>query len=116
MEDPKKWIEQWCLIYPENVEFNGYKLRSKPKDCINKMVKFCKTHKEYDKNTIFAATEMYIKQQEQKDYEFTKQAHYFISKLGEPSLLENFCNRIINGTVSQTQPQIEYYQTIYDYI
>jgi hypothetical protein len=97
MEKPatiNAWIEEWCALYPANVEFNGRKLRSKPKDCLNKMIKFCKENPLYDKSAIFAATKLYLQEQEAKDWEYTKQAIYFISKIGQPSLLEQYCEKI----------------------
>lgn len=88
------WIEDWCALYPADAEFNGRKLRSKPKDCINKMVKFCKDNPLYTKSIIFAATQLYLNEQEAKDWAYTKQATYFISKMGQPSLLEEYCEKV----------------------
>jgi hypothetical protein len=100
MEDNKsvtQWIEEWCNLYPENVEFNGYKLKSDVKYCVKKMQTFCKQHPAYTKDVIFAATKLYLTQQAAKGWEYTKQSTYFISKLGQPSLLESFCEKIAAG-------------------
>ena len=88
------WIENWCALYPADAEFNGRRLRSKPKDCLNKMIKFCKDNPLYTKNIIFAATQLYLQEQEAKDWQYTKQATYFISKMGQPSLLEEYCEKV----------------------
>jgi len=90
------FIEEWVLLYPD-IEWNGYKLRSRGKDCVNKMLKLCNSNPLYTKDVIFAATKMYLAQQAERNYEYTKQAIYFISKLGEPSLLESFCQKILNN-------------------
>lgn len=106
---PQDWIEEWLELWPADKEFNGYKFKSKAKDCVNKMVKFCKDNPAYTKEVIFAATQMYLKQQEQKNWEYTKQATYFISKLGEPSVLEAFCIKIINGQKPIETTIIDFY-------
>jgi hypothetical protein len=94
-EDVNKWIEEWCWLYPEDAEFNGNKLRAKGKDVVNKMQKFCKEHPNYTKHIIFAATNLYIKEQRERDWQYTKMATYFISKLGQPSILEAYCEKYI---------------------
>lgn len=116
MENPTKWIDEWCEIYPGDVRFNGNILRSKPKDCINKMKDFCKKHPEYTKDIIFKATHDYIKEQEAKGFEYTRQAHYFIDKRGVPSLLEAKCEDAVKGYVQQIVVSDEDYEPINDFI
>jgi hypothetical protein len=91
----EEFIEQWCNIYPDNIEFNGNKLKAKPKDVLKKMQKFCKAHPNYTKDVIFAATKLYVVNQQERDWEYTKMATYFISKLGQPSVLESYCEKIL---------------------
>lgn len=108
MNNPKLWITEWLELFPEDAEFNGYKLRSKEKDCINKMLKFVKDHPIYTKDIIFAATKQYIQEKKIQNWEFTKQATYFISKVGQPSLLEIYCDKIIAGVKPKETYNIEY--------
>lgn len=89
--NPKEWVEEWCLLYPQDIKWNGNYIRAKPNEVINKLVKFCKTFPHYTKNIIFAATNAYLKQQKERNWEYTKRAVYFIGKQGEPSLLEQYC-------------------------
>lgn len=91
------WIEEWVELYPEDAEFNGRLLRSKVENCVTKMQKFCVKYPQYTKDVIFAATKMYIEAQRQKGFEYTKQSTYFIGKLGEPSVLQEYCERVINN-------------------
>lgn len=91
------FIEEWVLLYPENVKFNNYLLRSKAKDCVNKMIKLCKDNPHYTKELIFAATKKYLAEQKQRNWAYTKQATYFISKIGQPSLLAQYCDELISG-------------------
>lgn len=111
----EQWIEEWCQLYPDNIEFNGNKLRSKAKDCVNKMIKFCKDHPNYTKDIIFASTKLYLQQQAERNYDYTKQSTYFISKIGQPSVLENYCEKIINSKQQPLTPD-ECYEPINDFI
>lgn len=107
MNDINKWIKSWVEIYPEDAMFNNRKLRSDAEYCIKKMQKFCKDNPQYTKEIIFAATKQYMTEQQYKDFAYTKQAVYFISKQGEPSLLKEYCQRIILGEV-KSQPPVVY--------
>lgn len=86
-----EWIEEWTLLYPQNIKWNGMYLRAKPAEVLKKMVNFCKTFPQYTKPIIFAATKAYLEQQKNKNWEYTKRASYIIDKKGEPSVLEHFC-------------------------
>lgn len=108
MEPVQKWIEEWNNIYPEDAMFNGRKLRVKTDYCINKMQKFCKANPQYTKDVIFAATKKYIDEQALKDFQFTKQSCYFIGKQGEPSLLEQYCQKVLIGDVKSHDDFYEY--------
>jgi hypothetical protein len=103
-KDIEGWIEAWCNLWPADIVNNGRYIRNKPEHCVKKMITFCKNNQQYDKDTIFAATRMYLHEQHNKNWDYTKQSNYFISKLGEPSLLENYCDRAIRG---KTQPAVE---------
>lgn len=103
----KHWIEQWCSIFPKDAEFGGYRIYTEPKYCISKMEAFQKKHPEYTKDIIFKATQMYIDQQKQRNWEYTKQATYFISKLGQPSVLEMFCQKVIENKPFAEVPMVQ---------
>lgn len=76
------WIDEWVALYPKNIYWNGHPLRTPAKYCVNKMQKLCKNNPNYTKDIIFAATKLYLKEREAKNWEYTKQATYFISKIG----------------------------------
>lgn len=116
IEKIENWIESWVLIYPEEAEFNGRQLRSKAKDCLSKMQKFVKDNPQYTKSIIFAATQMYVKEQASRNFEYTKQSNYFINKLGQPSLLEQYCDKVIKGTKPFIVEQPIEYNQINDFI
>lgn len=98
IDNPKTWIKEWLELFPEEAEFNGYKIRSKEKDCVNKMIKFVKINPNYTKDIIFAATKQYVEDKRIDNWNFMKQATYFISKVGQPSLLEIYCDKVLSGT------------------
>jgi hypothetical protein len=96
MADVKEWIEEWCLIYPPKVKWNGVAIRSKPTECLKKMERFCKEHPDYTKDIIFDATKRYIDEKERENFEYTKRATYFIYKQEHGSLLESYCNDVLD--------------------
>ncbi len=108
------WIDEWVTLYPKDIEFNGRLLRSTVKDCVNKMQKFVKDNPNYTKDVIFAATKRYLAEQESRNWAYTKQSTYFISKLGEPSVLANYCEKILAGI--KPVEVIPDYNQIDDYI
>lgn len=118
MNNVKDWLDEWCLLYPENIEFNGHKLRVEAKYCYNKMLKLCQKKPTYTKDVIFAATKLYLSEQQAKDWAYTRRANYFISKLGEPSLLESYCEKILNKTevINIATKTEDYYNPMSDFI
>lgn len=103
----KDWIEEWNNLYPEDAYFSGRKLKSPIKYCITKMEKFCEEHPRYTKAIIFEATNNYLQQQKQRNWDYTKQSTYFISKKNEPSLLEQYCEEVV-GKI-QNKQNYEFY-------
>lgn len=101
------WIDEWVNLYPKDVKWKGMFLRSPAKYCIKKMEKLCKENPHYTKDIIFEATKQYVKDKSEENWAFMKQATYFIHKLGEPSLLEQYCEAVINQKSKETNKKIE---------
>lgn len=116
MEQAINFIEDWVNLFPEDVEFGGYKIKSKEKDCIKKMQKFVKDNPLFTKDIIFAATNKYLDEQKAKDWMYTKQATYFISKQGQPSLLEAYCDKLSIYQPKATKVDITDYVPTSDFI
>lgn len=110
------FIQSWCDLYPADVMFRGNRIKSKAKDCVKKMQLFCKANPNYTKEIIFAATKQYLEERKAEKYAFTKRATYFISKQGEPSLLEEYCDRIIEKIPAQIEYEEEPYNDINNFI
>lgn len=108
MSNIKEWIEEWNEIFPIDAKWNGNKLRTDIKYCVNKMQKFCKDNPQYTKDIIFAATKMYVKEKEKVNWEYARQSTYFISKIGFTSLLEEYCQKIIKPEKEQSTQEVLY--------
>lgn len=89
--NPSEWIEEWLLLWPAEIKSGGETIRSKAKYCVNKMIKWCKQHPQYDKNAIFAATKAYLAERKAENYFGVRRAMYFIDKQGAGSTLETYC-------------------------
>ena len=100
-KEVEQWIESWVNLYPENVKWNGVAIKSTVKDCLPRMVKFCKNNPTISKENIFNATKKYLAIQEAKNWEYTRRAKYFIEKQGEGSMLLEFCNELSKDTNEQ---------------
>jgi len=88
-------LGEWLELWPAEVVWNGNKVRTDAKYCVNKMQKFVAENPQYTKQTIFAATKLYLQEQESKGWEYTQQAHFFIEKRGFPSKLEAYCAQVL---------------------
>lgn len=113
------WVPEWVLLFPIRNQ-QGNMLRSGVKDAVNKMRQFIKDYG-YDKATILAATKLYLKEQEEKNYSYTLMAQHFIWKQDtgqgkvRTSQLAAWCELVESGDVTQLEelPQaIKYYDLI----
>lgn len=93
----EEWIDEWTALWPAEVKSGGESIQTKAKYTVNKMVKWCKKHPQYDKDTIFAATKLYISERRAENYFGIRRAIYFIDKLGVGSALEDFCEKIMEN-------------------
>lgn len=84
------WIEEWREIFPEGSNENGFRYRGDKGECLSKMKRFVKVHKNITKEEIFNATKLYVSKFSQQGFKFMSQAHYFIHKQGSGSLLEQY--------------------------
>lgn len=116
--NPTDWIEEWLLLWPEHIKSGGESVRTKAKYCVNKMVKWCKQHPQYDKDAIFAATKLYLAERQADNYFGIRRATYFIDKLGIGSGLEDYCERLTKAKEYPVTPTdaIPEYNPINDFI
>jgi hypothetical protein len=84
------WIDSWRALFPSGKNFSGYPHRGDKQICKKKMEIFVKETK-YTKDQIFKATKSYVDEFKSRDYEYMKQAHYFIGKKDSGSSLAAYC-------------------------
>ena len=113
-EDTDGWTGEWRELWPTRGQLAddgfriSYDIRSSQKAIDKKMKSFLrdfysrlsdvtgKIKEEKKIELIFHATKLYLEEQRQKGWEYTKKAMYFIEKNGD-SVLEHYIRRIING-------------------
>lgn len=93
------WLEKWLAIFPPDhyVATDGYVRGKASTDLVKKMQKFCKANPTYTKETIFAATRMYVLSKKPVNFAYIKRPIYFIHKQTEGSLLEAYCEKVLAG-------------------
>jgi len=90
------WVEDWIKLWPTGLDKKiGYSVSGNSESCKLRMNKFIVKY-EYDKDTIFKATELYLKSQEINNWHYTKKNYKFIYDK-ESSTLEDYCKRILEG-------------------
>lgn len=93
------FMEDWLKIFPPDryVPTDGYVRGKVNKALVNKMQKWVKENNSYTKETIFAATRMYVLSKKPVNFAYMKRPIYFIMKQGEDSMLEAFCDKVLAG-------------------
>jgi len=105
LEEIQSWIKDWITLFPKN-RLDGYALRSGKGVTANKMKKFLDDNKQFDKDIVFKATQMYLNQQAQSGFKYTLLAGNFIMKSeggpGSPknSTLEMYCDLVVDDNTS----------------
>lgn len=91
-----EWVKDWIKLWPTNLEKQiGYSVSGNSESCTVRMKKFL-AKQDFDKETIFEATKLYLKNQELNDWQFTKKNYKFISDI-KSSTLEDYCKKIKEG-------------------
>jgi len=92
------WIDEWLPLFPKGLnKVIGYDIHGNRSECIKRMSKFRKdNYEEFNKETIIKATKLYLKEREKERWQFSKKNCKFIYD-ENGSMLDNYCNRIIEG-------------------
>jgi len=95
------WIDDWIKLWPTGLDKKiGYSVSGNTESCKLRMNRFI-TKNEYDKETILKATKLYLRMQELNNWEYTKKNYKFIYDK-ESSILEDYCEKVINGDDIET--------------
>jgi len=96
------WIKDWIALFPKRGAHN-YLLRSAKGNTSNKMKELFRNNPEFNKNLIFDATKLYLKDQEKDGWKYVMIAGNFISKAeggrgtNKNSTLAAYCELIMEG-------------------
>ena len=94
---PEENVIRYNEMFPKiKAKKTGKALRCNIAEIAKSFQRFFKTYK-YDWDTIFAATEKYLAEEERKNYEWTVRSKYFVTKLKERtevSELAEYCEQI----------------------
>jgi hypothetical protein len=93
------WIKEWLDLFPKGVKTSGYYVKTDLTGCRTKMLRFVKNNPQFNKDVIFEATNAYIKDMEQRNFDRMKLAPYFIEKDGI-SMLAGYCDQVLNSEES----------------
>jgi len=121
-EEPDEWTTEWRKMWPTVATLRdeygvsiGYDVRSSQKAIDRKMKTFLrdfhskfseqlgKTSARKKKELIFQATKLYLEEQKEKNWQYTRKSMHFIEKEGD-STLEKYIHRILSGeTASESK-------------
>lgn len=90
------WFDEWYELWPKGIKSGGYLVRSDPKNCKVKMIKFRKSYPEFTPEIIIEGTQSYLSSLKKKDYAFIQIAHYFINK-DNNSTLYSYCAEVVDN-------------------
>lgn len=89
------WIKEWSDLW-KGKSADGYYLSNPPKENLKRMLEFMTENPEFDKETIFAATEKYLNEKALMNFQFAKKSNKFITD-SEGSVLYAYCQAIQLG-------------------
>lgn len=100
------WIYDWLKLWPTNLKKQiGYTVSGNTDAVFNRMKRF-QARFGYSPTTIIKATQKYLKEQENANWEYTKKNSKFILDK-DGSLLEDYCKKIIDPALD-TNSGIEF--------
>ncbi len=100
IEIPQFAVVKYNEMFPKiKSKKTGKYLRCNITEVSKSFERFFKDYR-YEWNTIFEATNLYIQEEETKNYEWTVRSKYFVSKLKDSTIvseLAEYCDRVMNG-------------------
>jgi len=86
------WIQEYRNLFPKGLNSLGYPYKGDKNGCIDKMATFILNNPEYTKDLILKVTNFYIDEKKKDNFDYMKQAHYFIEK-DRVSSLAAYCEQ-----------------------
>lgn len=100
--DIDTFCEEQYNKFPEKVKTGGYLVRSGLTAFKLKLKKFMTVNKNYTRETISRAFDLYIQEKRKTAWTYMKTASYFVSKDNE-SVLASYCESTLTTTVQPTE-------------
>lgn len=100
--DIDTFCEEQYNKFPEKVKTGGYLVRSGLTAFKLKLKKFMTVNKNYTRETISRAFDLYIQEKRKTAWTYMKTASYFVSKDNE-SVLASYCESALTTTVQPTE-------------
>lgn len=88
----KKYVE----LFPKGIKSGGYYVKTSYKSCTRKLKKFLEDYPEFTPDIILKATENYVADMAERNYDKMRLAPYFIEKDGISGLW-TYCDRLVNS-------------------
>ncbi|MEM4710643.1 MAG: hypothetical protein QXL18_01715 [Candidatus Woesearchaeota archaeon] len=88
----KKYVE----LFPKGIKSGGYYVKTNYKSCAKKLKKFLEDYPEFTPEIILKATENYVADMAERNYDKMRLAPYFIEKDGISGLW-TYCDKIVNS-------------------
>lgn len=107
-KDVKKldWIDEWYNLFPAGVKTGGkHYIKSSKNSCETKLLKFIREYK-FNKDTILKATQNYINDCKNNNYEYMSTAPYFIYK-DNNSILSGYCEQLLENNKNISKIHID---------
>ena len=109
-ECDREKIEKYRLMWPSLILPSGKNARSSYKDLEGRFVWFLENF-DYDWDTIYTATEEYIKYYNQRGYNFMRTSSFFIYKESTPKFrtsdLAEWCDKVLNEDIKEESFDID---------
>lgn len=100
--DIDTFCEEQYNKFPEKIKTGGYLVRSGLTAFKLKLKKFMTVNKNYSRETISKAFDLYIQEKRKTAWSYMKTASYFVSKDNE-SVLASYCESALTTTVQPTE-------------
>ena len=96
-----KWLLNWLSLWPTQILPGRYRVSGNSMECKKRMGRFMRNFPQYTPEIIMEATRIYLKNQENNGWAYTKKNAKFIYD-SETSTLEQECEAYVNGDSSIT--------------
>ena len=101
----ESFLEEFVNIFPAKTKAgSGEYIRCKPSEIANKMKRLITTHK-LDRERILEVTKVYVAEQAEKGFMYSKTANYFVEKNRVSTLLAYYENHVTEEKVILTNNQ-----------